>query len=473
MCLLYKSPHNRMVRRIDETLNALERANMLTQDGRNWLVAACDPFHDTEYAVKGYPDVATASTVVQLIKKQIQIAVPTTGPGAVATGQNWDCSIAITPALVSQIYADLQQVDVFGNIASTTGVTGCVFGGLVSSAGPQGADMWPSPTNLGTLTVNNQSVDIQEYVQGNMRLIGAGFEVVNTTATLQKQGQCTAYRVPNQFTNQTYYFPATGQFLQPVPGEASRLPPSNLAQATILPGSRTWAAEEGAYIVMRQNGLNNPMTQPSYIPATFPLDDTTSAPPSSTLLESTLSNYTPTSGGQSQGTVADIHVPFDISGVHFTGLSYQTTLTVNVRWLVERMPGPFEADLVVLATPAAVYDPLALELYAKALADMPPGVMLKENPLGEWFRNVLGKVADWAPKVGGALGNVIPGAGLIGNAVGALARGGRALIPAAPAPQPLPDSASPLAPQRQRQRTRPTRPKQTTVGARRIRRRAA
>lgn len=466
-----------MGRKIDETLNALERSNLLTRDGRDWLVAACDPFHDTDYSVKGYPDVMTASTVVQLVKKQLQIRVPTSGAGAVPSGQNWDCSIVLTPDLVSQLYADFQQVDPFGNVVSSTGAQGCVWGGLVVAAGPSGADMWPSPTNLATLTVTNQSLDVQDYVQGNMRLIAAGFEVVNTTASLQKQGQCTAFRVPNHQTENVYYYPTTeANALMAIPTITSRLPPGNLAEATILPGSRTWAAEEGAYVVARQNGSTNPMRQPTYKPTSFPLDDTTSLSPVSTITEPTLSNFTHNGAGQSQGCVAGLPVPFDISGVHLTGLSYQTTLTVNVRWLLERMPGPYEPDLVVLATPAASYDPLALELYARALADMPPGVMLKENPLGEWFRSALGKVASWAPKIGAALGNVLPGAGLVGNVVGGLARAGQRLIPE---PEPLPDSASPIAANTQgtatraRQMRTTTRPRQTTqVAGRRVRRRA-
>jgi hypothetical protein len=121
-------------------------------------------------------------------------------------------------------------------------------------------------------------------------------------------------------------------------------------------------------------------------------------------------------------------LPFDTSGVHFTGLSYTTTLTVNVRWLIERIPGPNEADLVVLATPSASYDSLALELYTRCVNDMPPGVMLSENPLGEWFRDALSKVSDWAPKVGNALGTFIPGASIIGNGVGMAAGAAKKMI---------------------------------------------
>jgi len=114
--------------------------------------------------------------------------------------------------------------------------------------------------------------------------------------------------------------------------------------------------------------------------------------------------------------------PFDCSGAHFTGLSYNTTLTINVRWILERLPGPNEVDLVVLAQPPTPFDPLALELYTRALDNAPPGVMLSENPLGEWFTSVLKKVGEWAPKIGGALGDIgVPFAETVGKIAGAAA----------------------------------------------------
>lgn len=46
------------------------------------------------------------------------------------------------------------------------------------------------------------------------------------------------------------------------------------------------------------------------------------------------------------------------------------------------------------------------------------GVPVGQNPLGEWFNEVLDAVATWAPQVGKAVGNIIPGAAIVGNAIG-------------------------------------------------------
>jgi hypothetical protein len=379
----------------------------------------------------------------------------------VTSGQNWDCSIVLCPKMYASSLADIVHKDPSGNLTNITGNNGCLYGGLVVAAGPQGSDLWPTVANAGNQPSTQQSLDAHDYISGNARVIGMGFEVVNTTSALNRQGQCTSYRMPTQWTLDTINNAGTTTVPLILPMQVNRCPPANLAAATLLAGSRTWAAEEGAYVVARQNGIENPLGQPShFVNSLFVSDQTIGL---STTLQT---NITYASNGLWSGpTFSDIWLPYDTSGIHLTGLSYTTTLTVNVRWLIERMPSYVETDLVVLATPSANYDPLALELYTKCMADMPPGVMLKENPLGEWFRSALSKVADWAPKIGGALSTVIPGAGLIGNVVGGAAGKIRNFIPVQPTLAPVP--ASPAA---VRQVGPPLPPRNTTVSGRNVRR---
>jgi hypothetical protein len=55
--------------------------------------------------------------------------------------------------------------------------------------------------------------------------------------------------------------------------------------------------------------------------------------------------------------------------------------------------------------------------------------MVKENPFGEWFRSVLSRIADYAPKIGSALGTIIPIAPAVGQVVGSAAGGLRLALP--------------------------------------------
>jgi hypothetical protein len=399
-------------RKIDLALDRLERSAHLTKDGRAWLTLACDPFHDTDIQLAGYPDVLTAATVVQLVKQQIQIVAPTAAPVNLAAGANWDCSVVMFPNFALQPFGFESAVSATGQITPGSGGSGFQTGGLTISASAQGNNLWPTTSSINVLA-NFQSLNPIGYVNGQGRCIGMGFEVVNTTSELNKQGQVTAWRIPTKWTDSYLYntVATTPAVTEQIAFTHNRLPPANIANAQLLFGSRSWAAAEGAYVVSRQNDTENLALLPAFRNSAYFLGDVRDG------FADTI--FTGTTVGVNPGFGSDYYAPFDISGVHFTGLSFSTTLTVNVRWIFERLPGPLELDLVVLATPSACYDPIALELYCQCMRDMPPGVMLKENPLGEWFANALSKVADWAPRVGGALNLIAPGAGAIGNAIGA------------------------------------------------------
>jgi hypothetical protein len=400
-------------RKIDNILDKLEKKSSLTADGRAWLVAAADPFHDTDIVLAGYPDVNTSATVVQLIKKQLQLAAP----AALTTG-TWDVSIVLFPTMGTVSYGFANTVTASGVIAGGTASTGFFVGGLVAnSAASAGSPvLWPNATSTQPTGTNFQSVslDISEFIKGNVRIIGLGFEVVNTTSALNKQGQVTAWRMPtNPSPTSIYNTQAPLTALLQYTGVQSRLPPGTIADAQLLFGSRSWAAEEGSYTVCRQNDEDNPLRSPDFVPDWYLPADLSSKTGG---VIYTLNE--PGSSASSQKLFADIRAPYDLSGVHFTGLSLPTTLTVNVRWLIERCPGPNEQDLVVLATPSAAYDPLALELYTHCMNKMPPGVPVAENGLGEWFRGALSTAEKWAPKIGEFVGNVVPGASAFGKAIG-------------------------------------------------------
>jgi len=120
---------------------------------------------------------------------------------------------------------------------------------------------------------------------------------------------------------------------------------------------------------------------------------------------------------------SDSLLPFDVSGAYFAGLSNQTSLTITVRWYIERCPTIDEIDLVVLATPSPTYDPDALRVYSDAMHAIPPGVPVGMNPAGEFFRQIVSNIRRLAPKVGRVVQEVagVPGAALLGAAVGRVA----------------------------------------------------
>jgi hypothetical protein len=131
-------------------------------------------------------------------------------------------------------------------------------------------------------------------------------------------------------------------------------------------------------------------------------------------------------------------MPWDISGCVFSGLNPNSTLQVNLKLLFERVPSQSNKDLLVLARTPPGYDGMALEIYSKAMEKLPVGVPVGENPLGEWFADVLKVVGDVAPVVGDFVGNFVPGVKIAGNLIGAGAKAGHSALvkkPATPQPQ--------------------------------------
>jgi len=306
-------------------------------------------------------------------------------------------------------------------------------------SGLPGVNLWPTGTAGadGSTTLAGQSSPTQ-YMVGRCRVIGYAFEVNNTTAEMFKQGQVTYYRQPSKGSLDQFitYNGAGSTMAVTTTFNSIRMPPANLIEAQLLYGSRTYEAREGAYIVSRLNCVDVPMDQPNNTPNVYTSMDKSIAgsyanPYQILYCDANVLRANPDAG---VGAVqlfpqrADKCASFDISGAYFTGLSPTTSLVVNCRWIIERCPTINEPDLVVLATPSACYDPIALELYSHAMCYAPPGVPVSENPFGEWFKKVVSGVADWAPKIGNAL-SFIPGASIIGNVVGAGAGVVRDVLP--------------------------------------------
>jgi len=118
---------------------------------------------------------------------------------------------------------------------------------------------------------------------------------------------------------------------------------------------------------------------------------------------------------------AQMPLPFDTHGCIITGLQPQATLQVTVKYFVERIPTIAQPDLLVLTRPPSPYDGLALEIYSRVMTHLPVGVPVSENPLGEWFNDIMSTIAEWAPRVGALIGTAIPGASALGTAIGGAA----------------------------------------------------
>lgn len=384
------------------TLESLVKHDVISPDGANWLIEVSDPFHDKPIMLAGYPDINMGNSVVQCVKQSQSISVPS----SITTG-TWDVNIVLWPKVdyndhVSQWNSGTNYLT--WSAATTSTVATYAVGGLTALAGVSGATLYGNSTQSNITDLSTLSLP-DSYLQGNCRIIGMGFEVVNTTSLLNIQGMVTTWRQPTPtLDNSTVAFMTNTSTTAPEQLFMTTQPPGTLAQATLLAGSKQWPAKDGCYVIASMNDTVNRVSQPRPIAYLSLTGDVTLGGNDVGIGQGTSSTGT----AQSVSMLA----PFHMSGAYFTGLSLATTLQLNVNYYIERFPTPFESDLVVLARPSSAYDPLALEAYCRALNDMPTGVPQGMNPLGEWFANVLRDVSAIAQPVLKSLAPVVPGAGV-------------------------------------------------------------
>jgi len=393
------------VQRGEKLLTSLASEGKITPTGKDWLIAALDPFHDNQLSnLEGWPDVECGASVVRQIKKSVQLSVPVT----VAPGANWDAHIVIWPMLEhAAMNQSLDRINNFYVGPQIPVPVSALVGGVQAYGMPTGANLDIMQNAGSTATIGQIALD-PVYTKGAGRLVGMGVEIHNTTAELTRQGACCVYRQmanardPSSFTGQAL---GATPYIQNFTAPTLRYPPQNTEEAMLIQGSRQWTAEEGAYQVVAFCADENPAypistsavvisspgaddeegdvnTMPIYVPLAQPVSP----------------------AGHSHSMVRPIRVhPIHQSGIILTGLSNTSTLTMNVNYFYESFPGQSDPGTLALAKPSAKYDPCALEIYSRVLQSLPVGVPVRENGLGDWFFDAASKAAKYIGPVLAAL----------------------------------------------------------------------
>jgi hypothetical protein len=424
------APHVSDIGPAHRELNKL-RKHGLTAEGQKWLETALDPFHDLALDCEGFPDYDSTTSIVQGIRVSLNVVAP---PESTASGLPWDCHIASTPynetwpnirtsvTNGSDFYTDHTPLQVYAtSLGMVTVATKAIADAEDHRTWPsgstfpaaQGATHQVRYTGLSPVSMANLAgtwTPDRPYTQGRHRVVGAGFEVINTTPPLYRGGLATVYRqnsnlderTGNAWTDSAALFPSRA--VEVVAGIG---PPPYVADALNLPGSRQWSAAEGAYIPLTLAGDENPFVQAASREIIMSDDFSPGLGASGrAFLHSTpQAGFGPTPNAMAPKSVNKLHQ----SGVYFSGLSKETTLTVSLRVFMERAPTRSEPDLVPLARPSPTADPVAWMLYTEAIRLMPPGVILSENFLGGWFRQVVSNVSSVvAPAVSKGVRTVAP-----------------------------------------------------------------
>lgn len=404
----------------------MENRGQITPEGADFLIAALDPMHDNQLKnVAGWPDLETAASVVRCVKQSAPFQKPTRLPVG-----NWDAYLVQWPWMVEQPFVACARTN--NQIDQTLQETRPTFavGGLCVYCVASGADVDFAIAPDFVLTLNDT------YGLGPSRLLGAGIEVLNTTADIYKQGQVFVWRQPNSKVASSNYNSLISNTTSGLPttrisydGQMISSPPHNTKEAMLIPGTRQWRAEDGSYQVVSILGQDNPPVLVSYTQPILLLTAEADSPHGSAnnasiptvYNQSTLAVPNPMTG---PGDI--IYPPFLIYPIHqtgaiYTGLSPETTLSITWNTYVETFPTIAEPDILVLATPSAVYDPLALQMYSNALLTLPVGVPSDWNGFGDWFADVVATVTDFLTP--GALALGMPAIAAVSAGAGKIAHG--------------------------------------------------
>jgi hypothetical protein len=145
------------VRAIDAMLDRMVDSRVITPEGRQWLVAALDPFHDTDVDCSGYPDINVAPCVVQLVKVSTQISKP----AAVSSG-TWDCNLVLLPWFTS---TELGSVTLTGNFMTVLVTPITDVGGVLVLSGATGTSLDLTDNVESSLSISDS------YFKGASRVI--------------------------------------------------------------------------------------------------------------------------------------------------------------------------------------------------------------------------------------------------------------------------------------------------------------
>jgi hypothetical protein len=372
-------------------LNQMVNTGQLTPEGAAFLKIGPDPWHDNKITdFRGIPDSYGGTSVVYSIPQELDIAVP----ASFAAGINYNVRITSNP-IASQMGMTPYT------FVSNTGVYDPTR--LTSTMWPIQVDFAPSGTDFAEFGDSNSTglAIPSNFLQGPYKVAALGIEVVNTTSDLNRQGLVSAAKM-----NQNGYVGFTSALYADVAGVnwdavtlfPVRSCPKNLAELVQLPSPCQDKAAEGCYSVVELLGMaTHPPTAvpqwPVWTDNDFDSGIATSHPnwygPSlANLAIGPLMKYAP---AKNPG-----HVPQNSTVIMFTGLSNTSTLTLRVRWVLERYPNDTEPDIVNLATPTAPFDPVALEIYSKLMRKLPAMVKFSMNPEGEWWKSMLAGIADIA-----------------------------------------------------------------------------
>lgn len=416
-----------MPKHVRKFLDKLEADSGIEPDAISSLLNLINPFPD--YAVRrvGWPDGSPVPSVVVVDTRDFPISTPS----GLAAGTTWDLHASLSPQPFDTTTSFKAIVAQDGTLSSSTNNSG-TFSTMKTLAAVTGTSLNPTVGSLPAGTTMPANYSYGPMAERSMhRVVAQGLELVNTTSELYKGGMVYCYRMPSGSEPITVNNNLGTAATTLSAGDLTAAPPSAPSDIVNYANTYEGPASEGAYLI------NTPSTSRPKIRAQNCRSLVYSSSPG-------------TPNGSVTYMVGSGANDMCLAGIFATGLAQGSSFVLRMRTYIEIFPAPYDANnLINLANPTTPFNARLEELMSEVIATMPAGCPYTHNPLGEWFNDLMNKIQSYAPKIGAVFG---PAGSLIGNGVGALARGARKLnggkrrrapnrraIVVTPAPQPAPN----------------------------------
>jgi len=384
-------------------MSTLLTNRVLTPETLAALTARHDPYHDEEIKFCGMPTQDAQNVFCWNDVGSIDISLAT-APQLLDVTKPYSVCISTYP--IGQV-APVAPGICYG---STTGTyddqpVGLIYPMTVTYSQngedfPQVASMSPPNPNA----IQGMVIDPQ-LMNEKTAVCGWGIEVINSTPLLDIGGMLTTAVVPQNDMCDNFaadFIVATGSAAgdQYGPFQCKLIKGAPLNQQDLLryQGSMQWNAKEGIYAVVPvnfQGEIESPFPcGPMVVTQSFntgtPTPNLCWTPARTTLVV----------GGVPVGNQQNVYNFLNCDSVcaMFTNLNPLSTLTVRFKFF--GMTIPFSNVVQIRAAkPPIPWDPLFYELDTRMRAAAPFATFVKNNPGGEWWKTILGTVADIAPSI--------------------------------------------------------------------------
>lgn len=388
---------------------------------QNYAISQLDPFHDVPYRLTGAPSDQNTESIVMIVNREMVVDASDFGIST-AAGVKWDLHVTALPLL--------NQASFYTGFLSSSSRISC--SGTVTESGYK--QLYPISIHgvlngSGTFLDNQGSTQtaailgldntVSGYLSGpastvfvprKMRVIGNSFEVVDESPTLYQQGSVTVYQVPSNCQESTAWgvravaAGAVNQSDKSLMLDIFNGPPNYLAEATILPNSKTWKAKEGAYVISRKSVDCVPFKRPGCSSqALISAPDRYNTAIRNCFVSREWYNASFESSDPNFFDSFNMLTYHNTCGAYFSGLNAEFG-AFRIRWkaIYEILPDPDDESLIPLVTPTLPRNPVFERLLDESVSRLPPGVPQTSNPKGEFWKTVLGivkKVAQGTAKV--------------------------------------------------------------------------